>query len=126
MSGWLTSVSREASRYQTKGMRIQCRGVVVGVCWVVSVGVGGAYVRVSTAGSSQSVTAMGCRELEGGQHGNRNGAVCHESGVSQAGLAPACRQVGGWYLFETRSDVGSSGARSRLRGRAGPSKPLFA
>jgi hypothetical protein len=47
--------------------------------------------------------------------------VCHEQLVS-GGSRPGGKAGRGWYLFETRSDVGSTGARSRLRKRVGQAK----
>lgn len=84
----ITSVSRWASRYQTKGMRIQCRGV--GGVWCCCV-----RACVSpTTGSGQSLTAMGLQRARR-QHGNEKRCRCATSSVSQAGLAPVSRQVGG-------------------------------
>lgn len=55
-----------------------------------------------------------------GQHGRLRETVqvCHEQRVS-GGSRQGEQTARGWYLFETRSDVGSTGARSRLRKRAG-------
>lgn len=110
-------------RYQTKGMRNQCRSGG-GVLWcVVVTRVSCRCVRACVRGSSHDGLWPECHgdglQRARGQHGNEKRCRSATSSVSQAGLALASRLVGDWYLSETRSDVGSTGARSRLRRRAG-------
>jgi hypothetical protein len=63
---------------------------------------------------------MGCREREGNTE-TRNGAgLPRAEQLVSGGSRPGGQAGRGWYLFETRSDVGSTGAKNRLRKRAGP------
>jgi len=65
---------------------------------------------------------MGCREREGNTE-TRNGAgLPRAEQLVSGGSRPGGQAGRGWYLFETRSDVGSTGAKNRLRKRAGPRK----
>ena len=128
---YVTSVSREASEwYQTRGMRNQCRSRVVwcGVWCVVSVdGRGwccvGACVSPRRARARVSEQRFSCREQQRArrQHGNeRETAQCRftTSSLSQAGLAPADRQVGVGISLKRARTVGSRRLRIDELGQA--------
>jgi hypothetical protein len=88
--------------------------VVCGEClpaWVVL----RRCVRVSTAGSSQSLRAVvGCREQEGNT-GTRNGAGEPRAACLRR-VSPRRTGRSGWYLFETRSDGGIASLAYRRAG----------
>lgn len=108
-------------RYQTKGMRNQCRSGG-GVLWcMVLIRVSCRCVRACvfprTTGSAR-VSRRWVAESKRAARERETVQVCHEQRVS-GGSRPGEQTGRDWYLSETRSDVGSTGARSRLRRRAG-------
>ena len=87
VSVYVMSVSREASEwYQTRGMRNQCRsggGMVCGVCrraWMVL----RRCVRVSTAGSSQSLRANGLQRAAASKRADNTGTTRNGAGSPRA------------------------------------------
>jgi hypothetical protein len=110
--------SRTACKYQAKGMRNQCRsGVGVGGR-AMSTGVfGGAWARARETDDRQQWLQTARVQYE-----CRKRCRTATRSVSQADVANGLANRSGRaaYLSETRSDVRSSGARSRLCEWLGP------
>ena len=101
-------------------MRNQCRSV--GGVWCRSAYVMGCVRACLHGGLEPESHSNGLQRARGNTE-TRNGAgLPRAEQLVSGGSRPGGQAGRGWYLFETRSDVGSTGAKNRLRKRAGPRK----
>lgn len=121
-AGQLASVCVCPGRPVSVKRRACASSVAVVEVWC---GVSTRVLRVSPSARQPHAAMMGLQR--GGRRATRkrgNGAGLPRAACLRR-VSPRLADRSGWYLSETRSDVGSTGARSRLRKRAGrPRKPL--